>query len=142
MWFQKIQESYESVCSLMLQTKFSRNICGLSFLLSVLQVWNLWRYSHVLPIVVLHYVSFRYVCLFTKTPPLYMTHDGCGFLLFNLKSCLTFFVIHFILISYELLVNSWIFLMKLFESVSFLGEYRISAKTNGLVTSKKSGGIT
>ena len=36
----------------------------------------------------------------------HMTHDRCGFLLFSLKSCLTFFVIHFILISYELTVCS------------------------------------
>ena len=53
----------------------------------------------------LRLVSPMYVCSQTHTPS-YMTHDGCGFLLFSLKSCLTFFVIHFILISYELLVNS------------------------------------
>ena len=53
----------------------------------------------------LRLVSPIYVCSQTHTPS-YMTHDGCGFLLFSLKSCLTFFVIHFILISYELLVNS------------------------------------
>ena len=70
-----------------------------------------------------------------------MTGDRRGFLLFSLKSCLTFFVIRFILISYELLVNSWNFFMKRFESVSFLGQYGISAKTNGFGTSKKSGGI-
>ena len=51
--------------------------------------------------------SFRRCMFVHKThTPSYMTHDGCGFLLFSLKSCLTFFVIHFILISYELLVNS------------------------------------
>ena len=53
----------------------------------------------------LRLVSPMYVCSQTHTPS-YMTHDGCGFLLFSLKSCLTFFVIHFILISNELLVNS------------------------------------
>ena len=53
----------------------------------------------------LRLVSLIYVCSQTHTPS-YMTHDGCGFLLFSLKSCLTFFVIHFILISYKLLVNS------------------------------------
>ena len=78
-------------------------------------------------------VSSMYICSQTHTPS-YMTHDGCGFLLFSLKSCLTLFVIHFILFSYQLLVNSWNFLMKLFESVSFLGKYGISAKTNGLGT--------
>ena len=61
--FQKLQESYESVCSLVLQTKFSRKTCGLSFLSRVLQVRNLWRYSHVLPIAVLHYISFHQ-CMF------------------------------------------------------------------------------
>ena len=61
--FQKLHKSYESICSLVLQIKFSRKTCGLSFLSSVLQVWNLWRYSHVLPIAVLHYVSFRR-CMF------------------------------------------------------------------------------
>ena len=50
-------------------------------------------------------VSPMYVCSQTHTSS-YMTHDGCGFLLFSLKICLTFFVIHFILISCELLVNS------------------------------------
>ena len=58
-----------------------------------------------------------------------MTSDGCGFLLFSLKSCLIFFVIHFILILYEVLANSWYFSMKRFESVSFLGQYGISAKS-------------
>ena len=53
----------------------------------------------------LHLVSSMYVCSQTHTPS-YVTHDGNGFLLFSLKSCLTFFVIHFILISYELLVSS------------------------------------
>ena len=52
----------------------------------------------------LRLVSSMYVCSQTHTPS-YMTH-GYGFLLFSLKSCLTFFVIHFILILYELLVNS------------------------------------
>ena len=84
--------------------------------------------------------SPMYVCSQTHIHS-YMAHDGWGLLLFSFKSCFTFFVIHFILISYELLVNSWNFLMKHFESVSFLGQYRISAKTNGLGTSKKSGGI-
>ena len=50
-------------------------------------------------------VSLMYVCSQTHTP-WYMTHDGNGFLLFSLKSCLTFFVIHFVLIPYELLVSS------------------------------------
>ena len=59
--------------------------------------------------------------VFHKHIPSYMTHGGCGLLLFSLKSCFTHFVIHFILISYELLVNSWNFLMKRFESISFLG---------------------
>ena len=53
----------------------------------------------------LHLVSLMYVCSQTHTPS-YMTHAGCGFLLFSLKSSFTFFVIHFILISYELLVSS------------------------------------
>ena len=53
----------------------------------------------------LRLVSPMYVCS-------YMTHDGYGFLPFSLKSCLTFFVIHFILISYELFVNSWNFWWK------------------------------
>ena len=53
----------------------------------------------------LHLVSPMYVSSQTHTPS-YMTHDGCGFLLFSLKSCLNFFAIHFILISYQLLVNS------------------------------------
>ena len=57
--FQKLLESYESVCSLLLQTKFSRKICRLSFLSGVLEILNLWKYFHVLPIAVLHYVSFR-----------------------------------------------------------------------------------
>ena len=88
----------------------------------------------------LRLVSPMYVCSQTLTPS-YMPHDGCGFLPFSLKSCLTFFVIYFILILYELLVNSWNFLMKRFEIVSFLGQYGISAKTNGLGKSKKSVGI-
>ena len=54
---------------------------------------------------ILRLVSPMYVCLQTQTPS-YMTHDGCGLLLFSLKSCSIFFVIHFILTSYELLVNS------------------------------------
>ena len=78
-----------------------------------------------------------YVCSQTHTHS-NMTHDGCGFLLFSFKSCSTFLVIHFILILYELLVSSWKFLMKPFESDSFLGQYGISAKTNGLGISKKS----
>ena len=49
--------------------------------------------------------SAMYVCSQTHTPE-YMTHDGCGFLRFSLKSTLTFFLIHFILILYELVVNS------------------------------------
>ena len=53
----------------------------------------------------LRLVSVMYVYSQTHTPS-YMSHDGCGFLLFSLKSCLTFFVIHCLLISYELLVNS------------------------------------
>ena len=73
----------------------------------------------------LHLISPMYVCSQTHAPSYMTTHDGCGFLLFSLKSCLTFFVIHFILILYELLVNSWNFLMKCFESVSFLGQYGI-----------------
>ena len=85
-------------------------------------------------------ISPMYICSHTHTPS-YITHDGCGFLLFSLKSCLTFFAIHFILILCELLVNIWNFLMKRFESVSFLGQCGISAKTNGLGTSKKSGSI-
>ena len=64
----------------------------------------------------LRLVSPKYVCSQTHTLS-YMTHAGCGFLLFTLKSCFTFFVMHFILISYELLVSSWNFLMKRFESV-------------------------
>ena len=40
-------------------------------------------------------VSPMYVCSQTHTPS-YMTHDGCGFLLFNFKSCLTLFVSLFI----------------------------------------------
>ena len=53
----------------------------------------------------LRLVSPMYVFSQTHTPS-YMTHDGCRFLFFSLKSCLTFFAMHFILISYELLVNS------------------------------------
>ena len=49
----------------------------------------------------LRLVSPMYVCSQRHTPS-YMTHAGCGFLLFSLKSCFTFFVINFILISYEL----------------------------------------
>ena len=49
--------------------------------------------------------SPMYVCSQTHTL-WHMTHDRYGFLLFNLKSCLTFFVIHFIVISYEVLVKS------------------------------------
>ena len=52
----------------------------------------------------LRFVSPMYVCSETHTPS-YMTHDGCGFLLFSLKICLIFFVIQFILTSYELLLN-------------------------------------
>ena len=88
----------------------------------------------------LRLVSPMYVCSQTHTPS-YMIRDGCGFLLFSLKRCLTFFVIYFILISYELLVNSWNFLMKRFESVSFMRQYGISAKTSGLGASKKYGAI-
>ena len=79
---------------LVLQTKFSRK----TFLSSLVQGQNLWRFSHVIPIAVLRYVLFRRcVCSETHTH-LYMAHTGCGFLLFSLKSCFTFFVIHFILI--------------------------------------------
>ena len=53
----------------------------------------------------LRLVSPIYICSQTHTSS-YMTYDGCGFVLFSLKSYLTFSVIHFILISYELLVNS------------------------------------
>ena len=66
-------------------------------------------------------VSPMYVCLQTHTLS-YMTHAECGFLLFSLKSCSTFFVIHFILSVYELLVSSWNLLMKRFGSDSFLGQ--------------------
>ena len=91
--FQKLQASYEFVCFLVLQTKSSRKTCGISFLSSVLQVQNLQRYFHVLPIAVLHYILFCRcrifggilmffqwqfyiascfvdVCLFTNTYPL------------------------------------------------------------------------
>ena len=68
-----------------------------------------------------------------------MTYDGCGFLPFSFKSCLTFVLIYFILISHELLVI-WL-IMKHFESFSFLVQYGISAKANGLGISNKSGGI-
>ena len=88
----------------------------------------------------LRLVSPMYVCSQIHTHS-YITHYEYGFLLFSFKAFLTFFVIYFILISYELLVSSWNFLMKIFESVSFLGQYWISAKTNGLEISKKSGGI-
>ena len=60
-----------------------------------------------------------YVCSQTHNPS-YMTHAGCGFLIFSLKNGFFFFVIHFILISYELLLTLWNFLMKCFENVSFL----------------------
>ena len=53
----------------------------------------------------LRLVSPMYICSQTHTHS-YMPHDGCGFLYFSLKSCLTFFLIHFILILYELLINS------------------------------------
>ena len=53
----------------------------------------------------LRLISPMYICSQTHTH-LHMTHDGCGFLLFSLKNCFTFFLIHFTLISYELLVNS------------------------------------
>ena len=94
-----------------------------SFISSVLHVQNLWKYPHVLSIAVLLYVSFRQcisvdVCLQTHIP-LYMAHDGFEFLLFNWKSCLNFFVIYFILISFELLIISWNILMKRFEGVNF-----------------------
>ena len=79
----------------------------------------------------LRLVSPMYVYSQTHTPS-YMTHDG---------SCLTFFVIHFIVISYELFVSSCNFLMKRFESVSFLRQNGISAKINGLGILKQSGGI-
>ena len=99
--FQKLQESYKYVCSLVRQTKSSRKTYALSFLSSVLQVRNLWRYSNVRPIAVLHYVSFHR-CMFVRKhiPSHYMTHDRCVFLLFSLKICLTFFVINFIVILY------------------------------------------
>ena len=61
---QKLQESYESVCSFVLQTKSSRKTCGLSFLSSVLQVRYLWGYCHVLPIAVLHYYIFNMHLIF------------------------------------------------------------------------------
>ena len=83
----------------------------------------------------LRLVLVMYLCSQTYTP-WHMAQDWCGFPRFRLKSCLTFFVIHFILISYELLVSSWIFLIKPFESVLFLGHYGILAKTNGLGISK------
>ena len=49
-------------------------------------------------------VSPMYACLQTHTLSS-MTHAECGFLLFSLKSCFTFIVIHFILTSYELFFN-------------------------------------
>ena len=49
--------------------------------------------------------SPMYLCSKTYTPS-YMPHDGFGLALFSLKSCLTFCVIYFILISYGLSVNS------------------------------------
>ena len=83
---------------LVLQTKFSRKTCDLSFLASLVQGQNLWRFSLVIPIAVLRYVLFRR-CVCSETHShLYMAHTGCGFLLFSLKSGFTFFVIHFILI--------------------------------------------
>ena len=91
---------------LVLQTKFSRKTCDLSFLSIVLQVQNLWRLSHILPIAFLRYVSFRRCMFAHKHTHSYVANAGCGFLLFSLKSCFTFFVIHFILNSYELLVSS------------------------------------
>ena len=39
--FQKLQESYEFVCSLLLETKFSSKTRGLSFPSSVLQVFRI-----------------------------------------------------------------------------------------------------
>ena len=83
----------------------------------------------------LRLILVMYLCSQTYTP-WHMAQDWCGFPRFRLKSCLTFFVIHFILISYELLVSSWNFLIKRCESVLFLEHYGILAKTNGLEISK------
>ena len=96
--FQKLHKSYESFCSLVLQIKFSRKTCGLSFLSSVLQVWNLWRYSHVLSIAVLHYVSFHRCIFVQKHIPPRICH------MMDLDSYLLVWkvVIYFILISYGL----------------------------------------
>ena len=49
-------------------------------------------------------VSLMYVCSQTHTLSS-MTHAECRLLLFSLKSCFTFIVIHFILTSYELFFN-------------------------------------
>ena len=74
--------------------------------------------------------------------PLYLTHDGWGFLLFNLNNCLTFLVIHLIQISYLLSVKTSNIFLKLFENSSFFGHYGISTNTTFFGTSKKAGGTT
>ena len=105
--FQKLRESYEFVYFLVLQTKFTLKACGLSFLLSVC------RFRIIGDILVFSPPRFYitpHVCSQTHAPP----HAGCGFLLFSLNSCFTLFVIHVILISYELLVNS-LNLLKVFH---------------------------
>lgn len=55
---------------------------------------------------------------------MYITHNGCWFLLFRLSSCLNVFVIHFIQILYKLLASPWKFLIKRFQNTSFLEQYR------------------
>ena len=59
---------------------FQENL-GLSFLSSALQVRNLWRYSHVLPIAVLHYVSFhRYMFVYKHIPiQMYIKLKPCNY---------------------------------------------------------------
>ena len=61
----------------------------------------------------LRLVSPMYVCSQTHTPS-YMTHDGCGFLLFSLKSCLTFFFDLHVSYTFYYFVNSKFFLICFF----------------------------
>ena len=105
--FQKLRESYESVYFLVLQTKFTMKACGLSFLLSVCRFGIIGDFVMFSPP---RFDITPHVCSKIHTP----SHAGCGFLLFSLNSCFTLFVIHVILIWYELLVSS-LNLLKVFH---------------------------
>ena len=100
---QKLQEPFGFVCSLVLPKNFpgKLEVSCKSFAVSEhLEVFSCSSHRSS----TLRLVSPMYVCSQIHTPS-HMAQAGRAFLLFSLKSRFTLFVIHFILILFELLVS-------------------------------------